>query len=242
MLTLSPEKLLAVWEAGREQHELDRALSLLGAGTPGVSRAELASLTIGERDARLLRMRAQLFGTRAEGFAECPECSARVEFPIDTALFESPTPSTATDHAFACAGRPIRFRSATTLDLAEVVAADDAAAGLRRLVEQCVLEGPNRSPFYSGDLSPETVDTLGDAMLAADPQSEITLALSCPECGHAWMLLFDVADFLWNELAAQARRLLHEVDVLARAYGWSEHEILSLSPQRRQSYLETIGE
>lgn len=241
MLTLSPEKLLAVWEAGREQHELDRALTLLGAGNPGVSRAELASLTIGERDTRLLRMRTQLFGPHAEGFAECPQCSARVELPIDTALFESSAPPTPANHAFECDGLRIRFRAPTTLDLAPVVAADDAVAGLRRLVEQCVLEVANGSSDHSSDLSHEVLDTLGEAVLAADPQSEINLALSCPECGHPWTLLFDVADFLWNELAAQARRVLHEVDVLARAYGWSEREILSLSPQRRQSYLEMIG-
>jgi hypothetical protein len=34
---------------------------------------------------------------------------------------------------------------------------------------------------------------------------------------------------------------LREIDVIARAYGWSEREILGLSARRRQSYLETIG-
>ena len=48
---LSPEKILDVWEAGRQQHELDRALTLLTAAS-GLSRDELADLTIGERDAR----------------------------------------------------------------------------------------------------------------------------------------------------------------------------------------------
>jgi hypothetical protein len=114
-----------------------------------------------------------------------------------------------------------------------VVAAPDAERGLRKLVERCVVEA-------SGELSPAVVETLSRAMLEADPQAEITLALECPACGQRWQALFEIAAFLWNELAAQARRLLHEIDALARAYGWNEREILSLSAVRRQSYLELI--
>ena len=60
--SLSPQKILDVWEAGRQQHELDRALTLLAAAYPELSRDELADLTIGERDARLLRLRIFMFG------------------------------------------------------------------------------------------------------------------------------------------------------------------------------------
>jgi hypothetical protein len=38
-----------------------------------------------------------------------------------------------------------------------------------------------------------------------------------------------------------ARSLLAEVHSLARAYGWTESEILALSPQRRSTYLEMVG-
>jgi hypothetical protein len=40
---------------------------------------------------------------------------------------------------------------------------------------------------------------------------------------------------------ARARALLAEVHSLARAYGWTEPEILALSPQRRAAYLEMAG-
>ena len=50
--SLSPQKILDVWEAGRQQHELDRALTLLAAAYPELSRDKLADLTIGERDAQ----------------------------------------------------------------------------------------------------------------------------------------------------------------------------------------------
>src|SRR4029450_874940 len=81
--SLSPQKILDVWEAGRQQHELDRALSLLTAAYPEVTPHELAAPTIGERDAWLLRLRIFMFGGSAGGTSECPQCGERVEFSLD---------------------------------------------------------------------------------------------------------------------------------------------------------------
>jgi hypothetical protein len=92
------------------------------------------------------------------------------------------------------------------------------------------------------DLLP--ADVLGaveDQMAAADPQADVRLALSCPACGHQWQEVFDIVSFLWGEVQAWALRLLREVHTLASAYGWSEADILALSPQRRQMYLEMVG-
>ena len=41
---------------------------------------------------------------------------------------------------------------------------------------------------------------------------------------------------------ARARRLLREVDVLARAYGWTEPEVLALDDARRAAYLRAGAE
>jgi hypothetical protein len=51
----------------------------------------------------------------------------------------------------------------------------------------------------------------------------------------------DIASFLWTELNVHAKRVLGEVDAFARAYGWSESEVLRMSRARRQSYLELIA-
>ena len=96
-------------------------------------------------------------------------------------------------------------------------------------------------PISPKELPNEIVEALSRAMLEADPQAEIILAFSCPSCARRWEMLFDITHFFWNEIAAQARRLLREIDALARAYGWNERETLSLSPRRRQSYLELVA-
>ena len=76
---------------------------------------------------------------------------------------------------------------------------------------------------------------------AADPLAEIALELACPDCAATWSAPFDIVRFLWSEVDAWAARTLDEVHVLASHYGWSEAEILALSPQRRQHYRDLIG-
>ena len=232
MQPLAARKILALWEAGRPQHALDRALTILAAASPGASRDALADLSIGERDARLLQLRTLVLGPRAEGFAECPRCAERVEFPLDTAAFAQPKELTETVHEIEVNGKAVRFRLPTSRDLAEAVAALDSSLALRALVERCA---------GKADLPNETLEAISRAMLAADPQAEIVLNFTCPSCGHRWELLFDIAEFFWAEIAAQAQRLLREIDLLARAYGWTEHEILDLPAQRRQTYLELVA-
>ena len=71
-----------------------------------------------------------------------------------------------------------------------------------------------------------------------DPLAEVLIDLRCEVCGAQWQALFDTVTFFWNELHARSRRLLQEVDLLARTYGWTEGEVLRMSEQRRGLYVE----
>lgn len=235
MQAFSSAQLLDLWETARAQHPLDRALTILAAGAPEISRSQLAQLSIGERDALLMQLRALVCGSQAEGFAECPRCGEELEVPLDTAAFHPPNEFSDETPKFEFAGRQISFRLPDSRDLAAVVRAPDSHAGLNILLDRCL--SPNESDF-SGE---EIVERFGEALLAADPRAEISLQLQCPACAHRWSALFDIGEFFWQEIAARARGLVREIDALARAYGWTETEILRLSPQRRQTYLDLIA-
>ncbi|MGH8445497.1 MAG: hypothetical protein ACREVL_09520, partial [Solimonas sp.] len=56
-----------------------------------------------------------------------------------------------------------------------------------------------------------------------------------------WPALIDIAEALWQELRSRAEKILLEVDALASAYGWSEEQVLALSPVRRAAYLQLAG-
>ena len=74
-----------------------------------------------------------------------------------------------------------------------------------------------------------------------DPEAKIEFSLQCPECGREWSSLFDIVSVFWTELSAWARRIVQEIHHLATRYGWSEEEILKLSPWRRAIYLSMVG-
>ncbi len=242
MSALSAAQILSVWETGRHQHPLDRALTMLASGLPGRLRSELAALPIGERDRGLLALRSATLGPVVELVSVCPACGGAGEFTFETADLQvapGAVPGAMAEIEFA--GRSWRFRLPTSVDLAGISGIPDEQSALHRLVSQCLLpDNPGDGQTVS-EWSAAALDLLQLRMSELDPQGEVRLDLLCPVCAHHWQESFDIADFFWRELAAQARQLLHDVDILARAYGWNESEILSLSPARRQAYLELAG-
>ena len=70
---------------------------------------------------------------------------------------------------------------------------------------------------------------------------ELQLELRCPDCGHQWSAILDISTFFWEEINNQAKHLVETIHTLARAYGWRETDILSMSPWRRQLYLEMVS-
>jgi hypothetical protein len=136
----------------------------------------------------------------------------------------------------------VRFCLPDSNDLAALAACEDATGAARALLARCVISarlGDEEMP--AAQLPPEVLEAVGERMGEADPQGDLRLALNCPACGHAWQEAFDIGQFLWGELNAWAARTLGEVHRLAKAYGWHEADILSMSPQRRQMYLEMVG-
>src|SRR6188768_1351234 len=79
MDSLSARELLDVWERGFTQPLPERMLTLLAATLPDATVAELAELSIGRRDAQLLRLRERLFGPELTAVASCPACGEQVE-------------------------------------------------------------------------------------------------------------------------------------------------------------------
>ena len=100
----------------------------------------------------------------------------------------------------------------------------------------------SQSPSRTGDEAavPRTRRS-GSVTIRWVERAQLEGRLSCVECGNTWELGFEPDEFLWREVAASALRLLRQVHVLARAYGWGESDVLALGPQRREAYLTLVG-
>lgn len=241
MRPLTAHDLIHIWERGQDRHTFDRALLLLAPAFPEMSWEELATLTVGQRNTGLFLLRSRMFGFALHACAECPSCACRLEFSID-ARDLCPADRMAQAEAKQSLihdGVEVFFRPLDSRDLAAVVHCKDVATARAMLIESCVLVArDDEKTLPASDLVESAVTALAERAAHGDPQAETLLSLKCPDCAHDWSMLFDIASFFWTEISAEVKRLLHEVHTLARAYGWIEQDILSMSAARRQIYLE----
>jgi hypothetical protein len=223
-------ELLAVWETGLDQSPVARALTLAAAACGG-EEAALADLPLGRRDALLLGLRERCFGPRLSSEVQCPRCDERLELTLTTADIRVDGPAAGAPGRVEVGGVEVTFRPPTSRDL---LALDPGSPDARhRLVAGCVLTAGTAPESLGDDVLETVAGRLGDA----DPQADVVLALTCTTCRHEWQAPFDVAGYLWTEVDAYVRRLLYDIHSLAAAYGWSEGEVLAVSPVRRQFYL-----
>jgi len=244
MPTLSAQDIIRGWEWGQNKHPLDRSLFFLALAYPNKTWEELASLSIGQRNLRMLALREQLFGPTLNCFVECSECSTALEFTINVSdIRVSELSDTVADrHQLSIGGVTLQFRLPNSQDLAAIVGSDTVGTARRILIQRCVEQVSQDNAAVSLEDLPETIITaLAEQMINLDPQAELRFNLSCEACGHDWSATFDIASFFWVEISTLAKRLLQDVYTLAQAYGWPESDILAMSDSRRRFYLEMIG-
>jgi len=239
MRALSASDLLTVWERGLQAGPVRRALELLSAACPESDAEALASLTIGQRDALLLRLRDWTFGPQLTALAVCAACGTQIELSIRVADLLGAEPER--EVSLAADGYDLRLRPPNSDDLA---AADDPDLARARVqvLERCLLSARYlNTPVKAAELPDAVLDAAERRLAAADPQADIRLSITCPDCEAPGSTTFDIVSFFWREIEAWAGRILREVHTLAAVYGWGEREILALSPLRRQCYLELVG-
>ncbi|MEU2433197.1 hypothetical protein ABZ611_27530 [Streptomyces sp. NPDC007861] len=248
MPVTGPAELLATWEAGLAQHDAGRSLLLHRAARPGAGTDELLAVPVGEREADLFALRRALFGERMQVRVECAACGESMEFDLDATLLgerdgrEARGPLRVTEGEWV-----VEFRLPAVADLAAAAASADPAGAREVVLARCTVSavraGAAVPPERLAALLPESVQRrLAEAVEEADPAADVTLNVSCPECGEATPAELDITSYLWTELDSWARDLMLDVHLLATAYGWSEPEILALSPLRRRYYLELCAD
>jgi hypothetical protein len=250
MRPLSVTELLTIWERGLAAFPFERALAILSVACPETSPAALARLSIGRRDAHLLQLREWAFGSELAIMASCPSCCQTLEVTMPVAALRVSADSagdavgneavnTSEDFvgSLMLQDYQVHYRSPNTEDVA-ACAGLEPAASRRQLLAHCVTDARREGISVSAeDLPEDVVQKVEEHIAAIDPQADMSLDLVCPECCRRWTEGFDIVSFFWTEIDAWARRILRDVNILARAYGWRESDILALSPVRRQIYL-----
>lgn len=247
MDALSSREILHIWEVGLGQHSLDRALTILASAFPCAPRDHLAALSIGQRDECLFAVREGTFGSRLASLVVCPACQGQLELTLDMADLDIAPNATTADQVqpvqhMISNDYELHYRLPNSLDLAAIVGYRDVATARNLLVQRCVLQAMQDGAEVAVESIPEPViAAMAAQMDIHDPLAALDIALDCSVCGSHLDVLFDIVSFFWTEITVQAKLLLREIHSIARTYGWSEAEILSLSNARRQFYLELVS-
>jgi hypothetical protein len=227
MLATAAE-MLAAWEAASEAPPAARTAVI-------VHRAELADdldaaldLPLGEVAAMAARVHGDSFGPMVDGVLNCEGCGE--ELDVTVPLGELTQNGSAGTKEVA----GLTVRAPTTRDLVAAGTAEDPS---RALIARCVhvRDGATVDPDALDAGALAEVDAAAEELAGA---AGLVLRSRCPACGDETTAPLDIGALLWEQVARSAHALLAEVAELGAAFGWSEEEILALTPLRRRAYLE----
>lgn len=229
---LTESNVLDVWESGLAGPSAARPLHLASMAAPSPS--SVAELPLSALNSLLLELRRDAFGAALPCTADCPGCGESLDVTVAS---HELLPAGGGGAAIATAtlvsyGRTVTYRALTGRD---VRAVDPEAPRARQtLVRRSVLsvDPPD------GEVPDEVLEDVARHLAELDPGADSVLTLDCPQCEHRWDAALDLADHLWTDVCGYAHRLLHEVHALARAFGWTEADVLAIGPTRRRFYLE----
>ena len=234
MLGLGSRELLAAWEAGSAQDPARRALTLLAVARGGPT-AEAAAFDVGTRDVLLAGLLGLVAGGQVPACVDCPGCGVVLDVQVDVAAVAAlPAHEPGTQLSVLVDGIEVPFRLPTTADLIALGGCPPDLAHAA-LLAACLGIAPGTAP------EPEVGAAVEAAMERAAPAGAVDLLVRCPDCGLDSSLPLDVPVLLWAEIEAQASALLRDVHALAISYGWTEADVLDLSPRRRAMYLALAG-
>ena len=236
MAGLGPRDVLAAWEAGSTQDRVRRAATLLAMARGQLDRVgEAAALDVGTRDVLLAGLLCSVSGGHVPACADCPGCGVVLDVPVDVAAVAAlPVHEPGERLSVIVDGTEVPFRLPTTADLIAVV-------GLPAYQARAVLLATCLGAEPGSAHAPETGAAVEAAMEQAAPAGAVDLVVCCAGCGLESVMPLDVPALVWAEIEAQVMALLQDVHALATSYGWTEADVLELSPRRRALYLAMAG-
>lgn len=236
---LAADQLLSLWEQGLSATRRQRDDLLLAA-----SGQQPPPQGLGQRQVGLLSAHAGWFGAALALQSRCPGCGETLSWTVDTEAMAHAlqAPPQAQARPLAHPDGQLQLRAPLVDDIERACGAGDAGFA-DALLAACVAHWAGngaRALSPPADWPPAVRQAALSELEALDPAASLSFALQCPACHQAWDAPLDMGESLWRGLQAAAEHLLHDIDRLARAYGWREPDILALSPLRRAAYLQLI--
>jgi hypothetical protein len=191
-----------------------------------------AQLSASDRDAALAALHRARWGDRIVASLDCPACRAPYDLSFELSELQRQLWK-AGEQARVAAPRELLDASGVqwrlpTFDDEEAAAQLGIDAGCAQLLA------------LSTGQSGADRDAAGQRLEALAPLLDVDLEARCTECGDAQLARFDIQSFVLQRMLDEREAVLGEVHALARGYGWSLHEILSLPCSLRRSLVQRL--
>ena len=246
MRALTAADLLRAWERAAHDAPVHQVLSLLATAYPDHEIGALAELSIGQRDALLLRLREATFGPALTGVADCPACHARIEVALNAAELDTQSPSSAfasvsaSGAAVEAGDYVLQLRPPNSHDVIAALRLEMSSARVA-ILRRCLVSAERGGTRVEPDDVPAAVLELADERLAERTRRRTFACVSSARPASTTPRRSSTS----RRALARDRRVgvpdPREVHTLASAYGWTEEAILALTPFRRRCYLELVG-
>ena len=194
--------------------------------------AEAATLAASDRDALLAALHRGMFSDDIISSIDCARCGQPFDMVFQLSALQRQL-ETERAPASVSAARELVTADGTTIRLPDAADEEDAASlgdkARERLVVAILGEGAD-----DGDLDSQ--------LEALAPILDVDLHPACFHCNEATTIRFDIQSFVLQRLLDRREHDLNEVHTLARGYGWSLAEILSLPTSLRQSLAQRLAD
>jgi hypothetical protein len=220
-------RLLEAWDRACAATEVARGAVL--AQQLGLQPVAVAA-TVARTAASMIELHRTFFGDIAEMIMTCASCGESLEVEVDLAACGAGQ-STADRREIVTGAGPMVVRALTITDL---IVVRDCIDPVDALLERLVPDGADDRAALSAD-DRELIDAVAQDLAGA---AGTVISARCPGCGALGRSGLDPTALVWERVERWALDQLAVVAALARAYGWSETEVLALSPTRRARYLE----
>ena len=207
-------------------------------------RDSIEGLPVGERLAMLIKL-VQSCGLdilTVTIACERPECGQSYELELDLpAFYELHRTATVVDRLeVENRGSILSLRRPTAEDQYRWQVQN--FKNTKQAAEQMALSIVVESDMDMSSPIPEaTIQAIGKVLQSADPLLAPMVRSECPDCGNWQEQPLDLGLVLLHHLEGIQTGVLEAIHQIARAYHWTEEQILNLPVKRREQYLNLIS-